>query len=351
MSDVKFRLVDLGAIDAHGLNDNDVVVGSRFVPSASRMLPPTEAPVVWQSGRVTQLSWPKAGWITSPAEGGTSGFAQAVNNQGTVVGEAGPGIGSGLRTTYGIVWKRNAAPRSELAGPYGHYNGLNQLGNIVGSDGDRGFAYIGGFKRVVGVLSRLPTGNGSTATAINDRDEVVGCSTYGDRRTAHAFLLRNGRMSDLGGTAGEMETAAMPTAINDRGEIVGFSAVLGNAHPLSVAQPQRALVWRHGHLRRLRSLRRAHAAAALAINNSGWIVGWSELRPPAWRHATLWIADRAMDLNDVTAKRGGWTLTEAVAINRYGHIVCAGRRDGEGHAFLLIPAARHEPSTSKSNPQ
>src|SRR5688572_30701705 len=88
-------------------------------------------------------------------------------------------------------------------------------------------------------LGTLPDGSFSTATAVNDRQEVVGASgdAHGNSRP---FLWRDGVMTDLGvldpdhpeGTASD---------INNRGMVVGTSLV-GDDHAVA----RHAFLWRRG---------------------------------------------------------------------------------------------------------
>lgn len=324
----RYRLIDLGAINVWGMNDKDEVVGAE-PPSPSALVDP----LVWRSGHLITLPLPPTNMNDPFEAGGSSGIAHAVNNRGTIAGEGGPGrqiVMSGLVTSYGILWKSDAVAVPRLTGPSGSCSAINQLGDTVGSDSYRGFTYISNVKREIGTLSRLPGGNGSFATGINDLRDVVGCSTVGNGNTAHAFLLRNGRMTDLGGIRGD--TATVPAAINNRGEIVGYSTEMYRATPLIISDsPHRAFVWRHGRLRRLPGLPGAQHTGALAINDSGWIVGESGGK------ATLWIHDVPVDLNRLVADTDGLTLTRATAINRFGHIAGIADVKGERHGFLLIP--------------
>jgi probable HAF family extracellular repeat protein len=67
----------------------------------------------------------------------------------------------------------------------------------------------------------------STATAINNRDQVVGQSTTGDPSTRHAFVYSGATgITDLGGLGG---STSLATAIGDDGLIVGYATTAGSA--------------------------------------------------------------------------------------------------------------------------
>lgn len=73
-------------------------------------------------------------------------------------------------------------------------------------------------------------GNYSSASAVNDRGDVVGESRTADGQI-HAFLWRGGRMTDLGTLGGDRSSAA---AVYNLGKIVGYSTTPdGTTRPVS----------------------------------------------------------------------------------------------------------------------
>ena len=85
---------------------------------------------------------------------------------------------------------------------------------------------------------------------------------------------------------------------------------------------------------------------AFGINDSGQIVGWSDVLAVAGRSAFVWESGTMVDLNDLLIGANDWALLEATAINDQGQIVGTGFLDGVGgnQAFLLTPIP--EPSTA-----
>jgi probable HAF family extracellular repeat protein len=160
-------------------------------------------------------------------------------------------------------------------------------------------------------------GNSSHAFGINDPNMVVGSSAIRGSLESHAFVWKNGVMTDLGTLTGGRGSTAR--AINNDGVIVGSS--------LNQAGFQRAVRWMNGAKRNLGTLGGKNSEA-LAISPLGVIVGWSEIANGN-RHAFRWENGVMIDLGTL----GGPTST-ARDINRGGAIVGESRTaSGETHAF------------------
>jgi probable HAF family extracellular repeat protein len=104
-------------------------------------------------------------------------------------------------------------------------------------------------------------GPSSEALAINNRGHVLGKSLT-ETGAVHTFLWEDGEMTDLG--------ALSAFAINERVQVVGQS-----------------MVWEEGAVTDLRTLPGGHESEAIAINNRGQILGWSETKSGV-NHAVLW---------------------------------------------------------------
>jgi probable HAF family extracellular repeat protein len=160
-------------------------------------------------------------------------------------------------------------------------------------------------------------GRFSSARAINDANVVVGSSTIRGDAEIHAFVWKNGVITDLGTLTGGKESAAFD--VNGDGVIVGWSR--------NRAGDMKAMRWMNGNKRNLGTLG-GRNSQALAISPTGVIVGWSEVAS-GHRHAFRWENGVMTDLGTLGGLSSG-----ASDINRGGAIVGSSQTaSGETHAF------------------
>lgn len=199
-------------------------------------------------------------------------------------------------------------------------------------------------------LSHRPVGNGTRATAINNKGQFVGATTVDDPSAdlpVHAFLWVGGKpaghMKDLGTLLSFRHSLA--TALNERGQIVGYTSTMADAKLTYLWRGRpggaRAFLWSHGKMRALGTLRGGDFSMAFGINNAGQVVGASDTPGKTHNleedHAFLWQKGWMYDINELLPPDSGWTLETASAINNRGQIVGNGLYMGESHAFLLTP--------------
>lgn len=289
-----------GQVQWPGLNERDEVVGfaetADLQPlgehwSCSVFFPAVTGHIcrgfLWHDGHIEAM----------PTLGGDNSFATEVNNLGHVVG-----------------WAENAVHDPTCHAPQ-----------------------VYGFKAVIwhpktGRLHVLPplTGDSaSAATAINDRDQVVGisgaCDTaVGGISARRAVMWDHGRVIDIGGLGGTAWNTAM--ALNESGVVVGFADSAGDDHG---ATPNfHAFRWtRDDGIKDLKTLPGDPLSQALDINNRDQIVGISISAGGSGR-AFLYQDHRMINLQDLMPKGYPNVLVSAQGINDEGQIT----------GFLVTPA-------------
>ncbi|MEG3875338.1 DUF3466 family protein [Microcoleus sp. Z1_B5] len=172
-------------------------------------------PFLWENGTMSDL--------------GTLGFnggAQAINNQGQVVGYSGLRVG----ITHAFIWDKN--------------NGMKDLGTLS------------------------PDYKDSIAYDINDAGQAVGASSSSTLKQVHSTLWSNGQVINLGTLGGNQGSAV---AINNKGQVVGYDTTTGNGGLLH------AFIWEDGEMADLNNLlprgTRWFLQEVSDINDSGQILG------------------------------------------------------------------------------
>jgi len=282
------QITDLGTMgglssSAAGINDNELIVGASEVVCPAPC-PFDEAPThafVWQNGVFTDLG----------TMGGENSHANAINAAGVIVGSS-AAVGD---IELPVKWENGqVTDLGTFGGATGVAYGINVNGVIVGTaDHPTGqFIRFTGFTWQNGVMTDLgvlPGGDWSVAQGINKNGDIVGqgSSSIGAIR---ALRWHNGRIADLGNLEGGSATAfAVALAINDAGQIVGYS---------DTKRGQHAFLFQNGAMTDLGlspGIPRGSVSAAVAINNAGQIVG-SMTAPGQLAHAVLWSGGVATDL-------------------------------------------------------
>ena len=197
--------------------------------------------------------------------------ATAVNEAATICGYAeDPGL-----TSHPVVWIAGQLhDLGTLGGDRGFADAMNEQGDIVGesltTDG-RPHATLWPIEG--GILDLdTPAGPQSFARAVNNARQVVGGAVFTPVNNFHAFIWTPMTgMQDLGVLPGHGYSDA--TGINDAGVIVGTSVFLGMAPSQERAS---AVLWWSGTIVDLNTQIDAPGwilERATAINAAGWIVG------------------------------------------------------------------------------
>ena len=215
----------------------------------------TSQAAVWADGVVTVL----------PGIGGAFASALDINDSSIIAGGATTAAGSGLAVLWqdGLPSVIGALPGGTWSSAYG-INAQNQVvgyGDTAGGN-FRGFLWdSAGGMRVLGTLG----GASSYAMAINDSGWVAGHAAVASGYL-HAFLFDGSRMIDLGALGAANSHAY---GVNFSGHVVGYSDVGGSTLP-------HAFIYRDGVLTDLNDLIDApgwELTEAYGINDAGQIAG------------------------------------------------------------------------------
>jgi probable HAF family extracellular repeat protein len=254
---------------------------------------------VWRWGHMHAL----------PTLGGNNGFAAGANNHGLVVGWAET-----------AVHDPSCDPASKQA--------LQFLPTLWGPDDDD-----------VRALPLMPGDSSGSATAINDRGQIVGISGKCDQAVGrysalHAVMWQHHRVIDLGNLGGAAWNT--PMAINEHGVVVGFANVPGGANPGRFHA--HAFVWtKVAGMRDLGTLPGDTTSQALSVNNRGVIVG--ESCGAQGCRAVLWRNGSIVDLNTLVAPGYSDQLVYANDINDAGQITGQSTNAASkvSSSFLAVP--------------
>lgn len=219
---------------------------------------------------------------------------------------------------------------------------VNALGQVVGQDvsGDS-FVWDDGQKTYLS-LAGTPWQSVKLA-GINDSGWVVGRGvTDYSGGWGRAFLQIPGSPPQDLGTLGYLWASA--TDVSNQGVVVGGSWSAPQQSSMH------AFRWTlEGGIEDLGSL--GGAAMAEAVNETGWIVGASQLTTSASSpsHAFIYRDGQMRDLNDLIHPLSGWVLNSAADINDLGQIVGTGLFNGQQRGFVLTPIAALVPGDFDGN--
>jgi probable HAF family extracellular repeat protein len=257
--------------------------------------------------------------------GDTSSDAWAINDNGQVVGRS---YASGSRT-HAFIWQDGQI--SALSGLSDASN-INGSGQVAGSTN----AYLACIweSGEITLLDAPPGCSSLIASAINNAGQVAGWMYRG--ADSEMFIWQNGQTVSKGSPEGF--NRVNPSEMNDAGHVVGYCSVSGGE------LTQRACLW-DGSWSIIPTLRYYHNCnVANDISPTGEIVGTSyqivqtapsnynilDTRPFLCQSGTLY------DLNDLIPPGSPCGLREALAIDRYGRILCSGS-GAMGNTLILTP--------------
>jgi probable HAF family extracellular repeat protein len=181
------------------------------------------------------------------------------------------------------------------------------------------FLWQHGKMRDIGTLG----GTSGFATWLTSAGLVIGTSDLAGDQTHHAFRY-DGTLHDLGTLGGENSEALEANALGD---------IVGRAD-FSPSDPHHhAYLWRNGKMTDLGTVDGGPNSTAYGINAHDEVVGEGSND-----HAWLWQNGTIADLNTLISPSSGINVTAAAAINDDGEIYGMGLTpDGNQHVILLIP--------------
>jgi probable HAF family extracellular repeat protein len=189
-------------------------------------------------------------------------------------------------------------------------------------------------------VERLPSiGDGSAGSArdINTIGQIAGWSAMdAENAVRRATLWSDDQATDLGTLGGDMSEAH---AINEIGQVAGISTT-ETGQDISSPEGQRPFLWADGAMTDLGLAEHMTWGAGYDINVVGLVAGVAGIDAgpnEADTVAALWTGNSALDLNQVsTVEDAGLRLTEAVAVDDLGRVLCmALDADGNSHVALL----------------
>lgn len=248
---------------------------------------------VWEFGSMRAL----------PTLGGNNGFATGTNNWRQTVG-----------------WAENAVFDSACVLPQ-----KLQFRPVVWGPG----------RDQIRELPLLGDDTSGSATAINDRGQVIGISgicdqAFGRSTAKHAVLWEHGHVTDLGSFGADYWNT--PVSISQRGDVVGFAGEPGD----SAGAVTHAFIWTREHGMQRLDPDADDNSVAYGINERRQVVG--QQCDASGCHAFLWQNGVMTNLNDLKQADYTDTLFLALDINDFGQIT--GRANGAAgvrSAFLAKP--------------
>lgn len=259
--------------------------------------------------------------------------------------------------THTYRWRKGVfADLGTLAGGFGSEgNGINDNGQIAGQslngqidpllETPEGIAVLWQSDGQIVDLGTLG-GNESLAATVNNRGQVVGGAANSIPDTfpgplgfwgtqTRAFLWEKGVMRDLGDLGGPDSFAIF---VNERGNIAGVSYTSTIPDPSETdcgqnVPPQDPFLWESGKMVDIGTLG-GICGFVNGLNNSGQVIGWSDLIGDTIAHPFLWDPNASPHLQDLGTLGGSKGL--ATALNDAGDVAggATTQDDQEFHAFF-----------------
>lgn len=199
------------------------------------------------------------------------------------------------------------------------------------------FAYLYDGARIVN-LGELPGSIFSTGYAVNS-DGVVACdASAGAGRSWMRAAIAGERegMQDLGTLGGAQ---SFVHDINTSGHVVGYSDIASNSSPDTAGNTYHAFLWREGVMTDLGRLPGTAVSVAYALNDFDVVVGASRMGTDwhAAENACRWAEGQIADLNTLVPAGSGYAIKRAVCVNNAGQILASAMRNNQARVVILTP--------------
>ena len=234
--------------------------------------------------------------------GGPDAFPSLVNQRGQVAGfsyiNSTPDLNTGLPTYHPFLWEKG--------------KGMKDLGSFGGAAT-------------------------ASVNGLNERGEVVGGTDLPGDTLLHPFLWDGAKLIDLIAPPFVGEANGEAAWINNAGEVVGLA---GLAVPCadSGSHVEHAFLWRNGVMTDLGTIAGTPNSQASFINSKTQIVGLSFACDFSVFNAILWENGSMVDLNTLISPNSPFHLYSASFIDDRGQIAAYGFLDNfDTHALLLVP--------------
>jgi probable HAF family extracellular repeat protein len=336
----------------------------RPVVNMSLMLSALIVPLATQAGPSLAKTHPRYKLVDLGTLGGPSstfeGLSKTINNQGTTIGTAdtafpdpsapncfGPNclVQHAFQWKHGVLTDLGALP----GGSSSWAEAMNEAGQIVGRSENGLIDPLTGASEQYAVLWNdgqiinlgALGGNGSFATAINNRNQVVGAAANSvpdpfsllglfpppaSVTETRAFLWENGVMHDLGTLGGP---DSFGQYVNDSGQVAGFSYTDSTPNDSTGIPTVHPFLWDNGQMLDLGSLGGTFGQVN-DLNNRGHVIGNMTLAGDEFQHPFLWARGTLTDLGTLGGDNGSPN-----AINDGGEVCgVADLPNGLHNAFL-----------------
>ena len=181
---------------------------------------------------------------------------------------------------------------------------------------------------------------------LNEHGQIIGQMTLADEGKSHPFLWDGKRLIDLGTFGGDHANANW---FNEAGEVVGHSQYSTLCPGPGEGPIDHAYLWRNGDMSDLGTVPGINPlqglSSAWGINSKTQIVGNSATCDFTIFDGFLWENGSMVDLNTLTPPDSVLHVELPVYISDRGEITGLGSLpDGDVHSFLLIPCDENHPN-------